>query len=498
MLEEIYELEREIGIVEQVSFQSVEFSSKSSDLNTVLNEGSLWKIRGVNDFVYIKVDYQTLLLLTITKVRNRGYDNEDEIGLQEKIQKNLSFSATIIGTLKGGEFISGTSIFPQVGATIYATSSSIIEKIFSTSGDHLITLGSINNFPESSPYLDLKEILTSHLAILGNTGSGKSTTMRVLVDSYHQVEKNLSGLFKLFIFDVHGDHSELEFAKIIKAKECHIPIEKITLEDWEAALLPSEKTQKMILGQAVSNVREVNEETTLERFEEELENAKAEYSGRDGIGKRADSQLGSLFSRFFDLKERYGCNGGILNAENGSILSLRNNEEYRDSKFFVINLEGLDDDALRLVTNYLVREVYDFNLKKFEGERRGRPFNYLYLDEAHRYVKPGATIFEKIAREGRKFNLYMGIISQIPSELSPIVMGMVGSYFIHRIQNSIDIDFIRKNVPSATNDLIMRLPNLPVGTALLSGSSFKIPFELSIDPRGYGKASESLSPIIKK
>lgn len=445
-----------------------------------------------------------MVLFSVTRVQNRGRDLMEEVELHDVSQRNIILFASILGTIKEGVFISGTDSFPMVGDPIFSVSDSILNAIFSSTGDHLVTLGSVNNFPKSKPFLDLKGLLTSHLAILGNSGSGKSTTMRVLVDSIHAVKDKLNPLFKMFIFDLHGDYSELEFASEIYVKDCHVPLNKLSLEDWEATLLPSEKIQKMILRQAVSSISEIkdNHDIGLNDMKSALNQAIEAYKGRQSVGKSAYTQTASLMTKFDDLERRYGNENGILNVNHGQALTLKKQDDaFLNSKFFVINLEGIDDDALRMVTNYLAREIFDFNYHFDRTDRNNMPFNYLYLDEAHRYVRKyegETTIFEKIAREGRKFNVYLGVISQVPSELSPVVMGMIGSYFIHRIQNAIDIDFIRRNVPSATAELMMRLPNLPVGTALLSGSSFKIPFELSVNCGEYGNSSSSLNPIIKE
>lgn len=214
--------------------------------------------------------------------------------------------------------------------------------------------------------------------------------------------------------------------------------------------------------------------------------------------KRARMNTETMMGRFRNLESKYG-NDGVLSENHGDALTLERSTLGAE-KFFVLDLTNLDDDALRLVSNYLCRSVFEFNLHFDHTKRDEMPFNYLYLDEAHRYVRENSesddsTIFETIAREGRKFNVYLCVISQIPSELSKVVLSQTGAFFIHRIQNSADLDFIRRNVPSATDHLILRLSNLPAGTALLSGNAFEIPFELVVDAGEYGNVSSSLSPI---
>ena len=591
-----------VGTVEFVANNYIEFTATGSDLETRLTEGNLQSIRGINDFVYCKARWDTIVLYRITRARRAGYEKNVDTGYVDT-RESVIFSAEPMGVLQNSKFIAGSSFFPMIGDTIFEMSDRLLKIIFSSAGDHLVSLGSVSNYNNVSPDLDLSALLTSHIAILGNTGSGKSTTLRAFIDRLNGVSERLTSLAKFFIFDVHGDYSELTFAKHIDVKTHHLPLSKLKPQDWEAALLPSEKTQRPILNRAlriarvnqtgkkliyvilakmavaditqesfvflkrsvskwfnkvidktdiasqhlleqwiqryseikneqqllnklneiladasheVQSINDVinyysDDSTTLDDLEESFEIVFGEEEVQGNRRSRINSE--TMMARFRSLKSRYGGTDGLLNISHGETLTLKKtlsskpsdneNDEISNSKFFVLDLTGFDDDALRLVSNYLARSVFDFNLYFDRTKRNEMPFNYLYLDEAHRYVKLSdntgeSTIFEQIAREGRKFNMYLCVISQIPSELSKVVLSQTGAFFIHRIQNSADLDFIRKNVPSATDALVNRLPSLPAGTALLSGNAFKIPFELKVDAGNYGDASSSLSPIIKQ
>lgn len=583
----INENERQLGTIEFVNQQIIEFSASFSDLETKIYNGRFQFVRGINDFIYIRVNWNTLVLYRIIRARNNTFDKNisgNSLGENDKV----IFSAEPVGTLVNDKFKSGTLTYPMVGNTVFAMDELLLEDIFSSIGDNLVSLGSINNYPNLHPKINLKKLLTSHVSILGNTGSGKSTTLRVFVDRLNKVSDKLSSLAKFFIFDVHGDYGELEFAEHMPVREMHLPLEKLSIQDWEAALLPSEKTQKPILNRALQIAKVstkgkkiiyailaktiirnetsgsfvllkravskwfdlifegdyeamkaledwcqkfsdiIGEDKVMDLLENEIPDAGPhtidgvinEYTDSkmtlDGLdvafnvvfgeeeakgNKRARMNTETMMGRFRNLKSKYG-NDGVLSEEHGDALTLERST-LSAKKFFVLDLTNLDDDALRLVSNYLCRSVFEFNLHFDRTKRNEMPFNYLYLDEAHRYVRENvesddSTIFETIAREGRKFNVYLCVISQIPSELSKVVLSQTGAFFIHRIQNSADLDFIRRNVPSATDHLISRLAKLPAGTALLSGNAFEIPFELVVDAGEYGNVSSSLSPIEEK
>lgn len=161
----------------------------------------------------------------------------------------------------------------------------------------------------------------------------------------------------------------------------------------------------------------------------------------------------------------------------------------------VINLSGeIDGDGLRLVSSFLARRLLAKNSSVLQSERAPAT---LVLEEAHRYVlqvdDEEDTVFERIAREGRKFGIYLMLISQIPSELSKVVLAQCGLFIIHRIQNQADLQFLSKNVPSMTASQLTRLPTFSPGDAAIFGSSLRIPFEVAINGEGFSDATPSVS-----
>ncbi|QEA57758.1 ATP-binding protein [Weissella hellenica] len=580
-----------IGVITLVSDGIIEYTAKHSDLETRINHGHVQEIKGISDFVYADISVTSLLLMRVFKVRTAN-NSEDERESSFILSDKVIFSAEPIGVLGPNGFIPGAGRFPLVGENVFAADDAVVEHVFSNIGDHLISLGTVNNYDNVHPDLNLKKILTSHIAILGNTGSGKSTTLRTLIQQISKVQDELNPLVKFFVFDVHGDYGELNFATHIDVSKKHLPLSKLSLEDWAAALLPSERTQKPLLARAINIAKVISknseviyallardalENTTQDSFaslkrlvkkwfdkafkedEEALsclnnwtldfgkeidgdsvyqkligkindshfddideiihfEEAQTEFNlvnledafevvfGEEEVkgNKRIRSNSETFMSRFRNLKTKYGNSDGFLNVNHGEELTLKIPSDAisdRKSKIFILNLVGLDDDALRIISTYLARQVFDFNKHKFQEkeEKSSMPFDYLYLDEAHRYVRNSDTdtssIFETIAREGRKFSVYLGVVSQIPNELSKVVMSQVGAFFIHRIQNSIDLDYIRRNVPAATNGMVGRLSSLPAGTALLSGTAFEVPFELNVKAGKMADGSESRNPL---
>lgn len=123
-----------------------------------------------------------------------------------------------------------------------------------------------------------------------------------------------------------------------------------------------------------------------------------------------------------------------------------------------------------------------FDKLKNYSPRNSFPVN-LILEEAHRYISNNEItsfgdanrIFDRIAKEGRKYGLFLLISSQRPSELSKTVLSQCSNFVIHRIQNPDDLSQIRQMTPHISNNILSRLPSIPRQHALVFGQSVQIP-----------------------
>ena len=144
-----------------------------------------------------------------------------------------------------------------------------------------------------------------------------------------------------------------------------------------------------------------------------------------------------------------------------------------------INLNDIDDDFAKVLTKIYSRLIFDFC--KGLKERASIPF-HIILEEAHRYIQNdhdrflfGYNVFERIAKEGRKYGVILGIITQRPVELSDNVISQCTNFLIFKINHPMDIDYIRKTIPHITDDIIEKQKALQAGTCLGFGLGFRIP-----------------------
>jgi DNA helicase HerA-like ATPase len=161
-------------------------------------------------------------------------------------------------------------------------------------------------------------------------------------------------------------------------------------------------------------------------------------------------------------------------------------EDSNVNQLVVLDSSEVSRDILELLTGVINRLIFDYRKRKIGNARRANPV-HIVLDEAHRYIKKDTeyllkeNIFERIAREGRKFSMYLMVSSQRPSELSQTVLSQCGNYIIHRIQNEVDMNYIYSVLPYFSADYISRIKQSIPGEALIFGNCVPMPLSVKIE-----------------
>ena len=158
-----------------------------------------------------------------------------------------------------------------------------------------------------------------------------------------------------------------------------------------------------------------------------------------------------------------------------------------DSCISIIDLSLVPNEITHLVTAVISRIIFE-SLQRYRRLNNKSLPTVLVAEEAHTFIKRYhdnsenqdvaavcCQVFEKIAREGRKFGLGMVISSQRPSELSPTVLSQCNTFLLHRISNDRDQEQVHKMVPDNLRGLLRELPSLPSQHAILMGWASELP-----------------------
>jgi len=191
---------------------------------------------------------------------------------------------------------------------------------------------------------------------------------------------------------------------------------------------------------------------------------------------RLNSIINSPNSAFFNVSDYSNLETYISN------LIMNNNKR---SQIINVNLEGIDDNLAKVIVKILSKMLFDF--AKSRTDRASIPF-HLFIEEAHRYVVKdndvfliGYNIFERIAKEGRKYGVILDLITQRPVEISETVISQMSNFLILKMTHPKDLEYIEKMLPNISGDVIDKLNSLQPGTLVSFGSAFKIPLLIKMD-----------------
>lgn len=153
---------------------------------------------------------------------------------------------------------------------------------------------------------------------------------------------------------------------------------------------------------------------------------------------------------------------------------------YKSSQIIILDMNDAGDEVVEVVSAVITRLLFD-RLRR--ADPRNRLPVHLVLEEAHRYVAERSThhaidasrIFERVAKEGRKYGAFLMVASQRPSELSKTVLSQCSNFVVHRIQNPDDLAHIRQMTPFISDSVMKRLPSLPKQHALIFGNAVNLP-----------------------
>ena len=235
---------------------------------------------------------------------------------------------------------------------------------------------------------------------------------------------------------------------------------------------------------------------TLEDIEKALDfalisegtlNSEKIYEDSNTLKVRLHSLVNSEARKYFEYdkfvtREQYIKE--LLTAPNG-----------RKAQIINFNINYIDDRLAKSITKIYSKLLFDY--AKELKNRATMPF-HIILEEAHRYVQNdndinllGYNIFDRITKEGRKYGVMLGLISQRPSELSETSLSQCNNFLIFKMLHPVDVEYIQKMVPNITNEIVKRLRILQPGNCIAFGTAFKVPVMIKMEMPNPAPSSSS-------
>ena len=385
---------------------------------------------------------------------------------------------------------------PKPGTKVYLASDATLQRILNKKQPRDIGSAHIGSLllregGAVSIALDVKELVSTHMAILAGTGSGKSYTAGVLIEELLSPYNRAAVL----IFDPHGEYNTLEdlrghaafqgddgYAPQVKILSPeHVRIRMSSLDYYDVLTLLPEMSdrQQSILNKAFGLVQQ----------------------HRRGGEHRWDAQ--DLIAAVYEVDRQVDEDGNEKAGSSAPALEWKLDRLQRSPYFHafehlppsdlfspgqvtVLQMNEISQEEQQVICAAVLRQAYHARMNTQKGNITVGDENFLpypvfiLIEEAHRFApahEPARCkgVLRTILSEGRKFGLGMGLITQRPGKLDSDVLSQCMSQFLMRIVNPVDQESLKLGVEAAGRDLLQELPSLTKGQVIVSGACVNTP-----------------------
>lgn len=417
------------------------------------------------------------------------------------LEIELFGEALRIGLEEGDfHFQRGVATYPLPGQGIFVASVTELSRIYHRPNEQSICIGTLSQASSLPVYLLTNDLLGKHFSVLGTTGSGKSCSVTVLLRSILESAKN----GHVILLDPHNEyrHAFPTNAEIIDPTTLNLPHWLLNFEESVELYIGTTEhvatSQTNILKDAILEARRESDVVDVDRENitvdtpvpykigtliNSIQNARSSVTtkAKQEPYLKIENKLQSLkqdrrFSFLIQSDDDVSDNLKDILAQYLRIPVL-------GKPLSIIDLSGVPSDVVDVVVSVLCRMVFDFAVWS------PRPVQIpvvLVCEEAHRYAprrddaafQPTKRALSRIAKEGRKYGVGLGLISQRPSELSESILSQCNTLIALRMSNEQDQNFIQRALPDSVRSLVNVLPTLRTQEALVVGEGTVVPARL--------------------
>lgn len=523
------------------------------------------------------------------------------IGEVEDIDNN-KVTIHFLGEIINDKFIAGLIMKTSLNSKIRLITNEELKYLVGSDTENNLFLGYSPLYDNCPIYTDINDLFSNHMAIFGNTGSGKSYGVARLLQNLFEKTKIVPFKSNFFIFDAYGEYHNA-FSSIDKYNPNYhfkyyttnlndtdgsilrIPLWLLSIDDMALLLqadshsqIPiiermlklvsifsesseqAENHKNHLIAKAIMTILYTNQTSTAKRNDifsilascsTDKFNLNAPVQGigyvrkfrecftidKDGeftenilVTEYISSFIHDEYDRYEPGNPNFYTLKDLEKALEFTLISeglLRNEKMYNEAvtlkvrlhslvisqnsiyfsypsyvtleqyistlvasnngkaQIINFNLEDIDDSLAKIITKIYTKMLFDFT-KKLKV-RASIPF-HLFLEEAHRYVQNdtdnfllGYNIFERVAKEGRKYGLIFNLISQRPVEISETVISQCSNFIIFKMNHPRDLDYIKKMLPNINAEIVEKQKTLQPGTCVAFGKAFKVPLIIRME-----------------
>jgi hypothetical protein len=487
-----------IGVVLEISGSGSQIALDLQRLNECMEDAdpSIALAGQVGSQIKIRIGESWLL----ASVRDQRKDRRTEGG----IIANIDFlgegaEEKLTGRIHG--FKRGVTRYPVPGALIYPATTKDLEQIYASDGRASITVGKVFPTRDIRAGLYIDAMLGKHFALLGSTGTGKSTSAALIL---HRIcEAAPKG--HIVMIDPHGEYSAAfrQTGQILDVSNLQMPYWLMNFEEHCEVLLSGSGDQRQtdsdILAKCLLAARSKNRlaqtmgkitvDSPIPYLLSDLGNIIQDEMGK--LDKATSSApfmriKGKLDEIKADPRYQFMFSGMLVGDTMADFIGKVFRMPGNGKPISIIDVSGVPSAITSTVVAVLSRLVFDFAI--WGREEKTRPV-LLVCEEAHRYVPneknaDGSSvgkILSRIAKEGRKYGISLGLITQRPSDLAEGVLSQCGTIISMRLNNERDQAFVKAAMPEGARGFLDSIPALRNRECIICGEGVAIPIRVTFD-----------------
>jgi hypothetical protein len=426
-------------------------------------------------------------------------------------------------------FQRGVTEYPNIGDAAAMLGEAELRQVYGVADDDHAHIGDLQQNENIGVHIDIDHLVSRHFAILGATGVGKSSGVAIILQKILETRPNL----RIFLVDPHNEYGRCfgDKANVLNPRNLRLPFWLFNFEETIDAFFggrPGVEEEVEILSEVIPLAKgaylQYRNNNAADRLLAKKRDPKdSGFSADTPVPYRIEDLINLLDERMGKLENR--SRAMIYHKLIGRIQTFRNHPRYAfmfenaniggdtmaeilgalfrlppDGKpMTVMQLAGFPAEVVDSVVSVLCRMAFDFGLWS-DGVA---PLLFV-CEEAHRYAPadkkigfgPTKRALSRIAKEGRKYGVFLGLVTQRPAEIDATIISQCSTLFCMRLSNEGDQKLIRSAVSDAAASLLSFIPSLGTREVFTFGSGVALPTrmrfaELAADKRPNSEASGS-------
>ena len=428
-------------------------------------------------------------------------------------------------------FQRGVTEYPNIGDHAAMLGERELRFVYGAADGNHAYIGDLQQNPKIGVHIDIDSLVSRHFSILGTTGVGKSSGVAIILQKILETRPNL----RIFLVAPHNDYGRCfgDKANVLNPRNLRLPFWLFNFEETVDAFFggrPGVEEEVEILSEVIPlakgaylQLRNGGGGNNNGLLTKKKETRDFGFTADTPVPYRIEDLLGLLDERMGKLENR--SRAIVYHRLIGRIQTFRNHPRYafmfenaniggdtmaeilgslfrlppNGKPMTVMQLAGFPAEVVDSVVSVLCRMAFDFGLWS-DGVA---PLLFV-CEEAHRYAPadrkvgfgPTKRALSRIAKEGRKYGVFLGLVTQRPAEIDTTIISQCSTLFVMRLASEGDQTLIRSAVSDAATSLLDFIPSLGTREVFAFGAGVALPtrmrfLELTADKRPNSEASGS-------